>query len=151
MKNFLKFSAISLLVVSCSTPTTPTPQKLSQNLQAVPPSTVISVISQDNYQLPHDAQIIEKTGVFKTRDNIYDKQGNQVLIPKDAIVVGTYSNDGVNCKVIWKSIYVNGEEYENKRGTFALGSQAQPSICSPERGIKKHDRLTIRINDNSMD
>ena len=146
MKKLLILSLCLAGLAACSSDHTPTPQKLSQDVQTLPPATVISVSSEETFQIPKNAQIIEETGKFKTIDNTYDELGNKVLIPRDAIVSATYTNDGVNCKVVWKSIYANKAEHANKRGSFTLGETTVPSICDPIRGIKSGDRLTIQFN-----
>ncbi len=116
-------SIISLLIISlvgCSSNNTPTPQKLSQDVRSISNNTSISVTSQQSYSVPKDAQIIEETGLYRVIDNIYDSDGYNVLIPRGALISGLYTNDGLQCQIIWKSIYVNKDEYENNRGTLAL-------------------------------
>jgi hypothetical protein len=140
-KLLLILSVIGL--VACSSDQTPTPQKLSQDVQSLPPETVISVSAENSFPTPKNAQVIQQLGSFRTIDNVYDKAGNRVLIPRNAIISGTYTNDGVSCQIAWKSVYANKEEYEEKRGSFVVGDTSVPSVCNPVRGIKAGDRLTI--------
>ena len=146
MKKLLILNLCLAGLVACSSEHVPTPQKLSQEVETLPPATVISVFAEDNFHVPKNAQIIEQTGRFKTVDNTYDELGNKVLIPRDAVISGTYTNDGVSCKVVWKSIYANKTEHAQKRGSFALGEATMASRCDPLRGIKSGDRLTIKFD-----
>ena len=146
MKKLLILSLFMAGLAACSSSHTPTPQKLAQDVETLPPATIISVFAENNFQVPKNAEIIEQTGRFKTVDNTYDELGNRVLIPRDAIINGTYTNDGVSCSIAWKSIYANKDEHEKKRGSFALSETTLPSICDPIRGIKSGDRLTIQFN-----
>ncbi|MDQ5921616.1 MAG: hypothetical protein QG673_1675 [Pseudomonadota bacterium] len=146
MKNLPIISLLIIGLASCGTDNTPTPQRMTQNVQSIPGNTVISVVSQDKYDAPHGAEIIEKKGSYRVIDNIYDTDGYQVLIPRNALISGIYTNDGVNCQIHWKAIYANEKEYEENRGSFVLDQTTSPSICVPTRGIKKGDRLVIRFN-----
>jgi hypothetical protein len=145
MKNILVTSLAIISLAACSSNNVPTPQKLSQDISQLPNTQVFSVVAKKNFRVPKNAQIIEEAGEFKTIDNIYDADGEKILIPRGAIVSGTYTNDGVNCKIVWKSIYVNDEEYDENRGSFILGEITEPSTCDPTRGIKSGGRVTIRV------
>ncbi len=146
MKKLLLLGLTIAGLAACGTEHTPTPQKLGQDVQTLAPATVISVLAEEDLPVPKNAQIIEQMSEFKTVDNTYDELGNKVLIPRDAIISGSYTNDGVNCKIIWKSVYANEDEYQASRGSFALGQNTSASLCDPLRGIKSGDRITIRFN-----
>ena len=103
----------------------------------------MSVISQSNFAVPRHAQNIVQLGTFKAIDNVYASDGNKVLIPRDAIVSGLYSNDGVNCMIEWKAVYTNLTEYENKNGSLILRELTTESRCDPQYEIKTGDRVTI--------
>lgn len=148
MKRLSLVGLLALSLIGCSSSNTPTPQKLSQDMKSISTNTAISVVSQQTYSVPRDAQIIEETGLYRVIDNIYDTDGYNVLIPRGALVSGMYANDGLQCHISWKSIYVNKDEYENNRGTFTLGSITAPSTCAPTRGIKKGDRIIIKFTGN---
>ncbi|MFN8770960.1 MAG: hypothetical protein ACK5Z5_04355 [Neisseriaceae bacterium] len=139
---------LAIALTSCSTQETPTPQQLTQDIQSLPPSTIISVVAKDNYQVPTGAQIIERTGLYETTDNTYDEKGYRILIPRQSIVRGVYSNDGKKCMVTWKAIYANRIEYKKNAGSIALSKQVAPTFCDPVRGIKQNDRLRIHLNKN---
>jgi hypothetical protein len=149
-KMLLVASLFLLSLSACSSYNTPTPYKLSRDVEKVPPSTVISVTSVDSYQIPQGSQIIERSGLYKAVDNVYDAQGYKVLIPRDSIITGTYKNDGVSCSVTWGAVYINREEYNQDRGSFSLSKVTQPSICDPIKGVKSGNRLTITFNKDSM-
>lgn len=146
MNNLLKIALLAAAISSCSTEQVPTPGKLSLDVQALPPSTVISVIAEESYKTPKGSQVVEKSGVFKVKDNIYSERGSQVLIPRGAIVGGSYANDGVSCTVTWNSVYANADEYAENRGSFELSNVSSPTICNPTRGVKKNDRLVIHLD-----
>lgn len=131
---------------ACSSLETPTPQKLSQDIYSIPPATVISVISDETYPMSVGTQIVEKAGTYKTMENTYDNDGYRVLIPKDAIINGTYKNDGTSCTVTWNAIYVNKSEFKNNQGSLALREVTEPSVCNPTQGVKAGNRLTIRFS-----
>lgn len=78
MKNLPIISLLIIGLASCGTDNTPTPQRMTQNVQSIPGNTVISVVSQDKYDAPHGAEIIEKKGSYRVIDNIYDTDGYQV-------------------------------------------------------------------------
>ncbi len=151
MKNLLKITILTAALSACSSDNIPTPQKLGHDIQTLPPATGIAAVSGENLRAPKDAQIIEKQTAFKVLDNVYSETGNRVVIRRGAIVSGTYSNDGSECKIIWNSIYVNKSEYEDKKGTPSLGSIATPFLCDPVKGIKKGQRVMIRVNNEFLD
>ena len=106
MKRITLAGLLTIALAACSTTTnTPTGLKLSQNIQSVASNSVMSVISQSNFAVPKHAQNIVQLGTFKASDNVYATDGNKVLIPRDAIISGLYSNDGVNCMIEWKAVY----------------------------------------------
>lgn len=144
MKKFVVVSLLTGVLVACSTTTsTPTGVKLSQDIQSVASNSIISVISQSDFAVPKHAQNIIQLGTFKANDNVYDQDGNKVLIPRDAIISGLYSNDGVDCMIEWKAVYANLTEYHNKNGSPTLRELTTESRCDPQHEIKKGDRVTI--------
>lgn len=143
MKSYLWVSSIAIMLGACSTQRVPTTLKLSQDIQEVASNAVLSVISQNDLAVPTHSQNILTLGTFKTNDNTYDIDGNKVLIPRDAIIAGLYSNDGVNCTIEWRAIYTNLAEYNDQNGSLSLSSITTESLCDPLRGVKKGDRATI--------
>ena len=144
MKKFVVVSLLAGVLAACSTTASaPTGLKLSQNIQTVASNSIISVISQSDFAVPKHAQNIMQLGTFKTNDNVYDPDGNKILIPRDAIISGLYSNDGVNCMIEWKGVYANLTEYRNKNGSPILRELTTESLCDPQHEIKKGDRVTI--------
>lgn len=143
-KKILFFGLLLGGMVACSS-NPPTPQKLSQDVQQVSPTTVVSVKSNDSYAVPAAGQIEEKSGTYKTLDTVYDDDGIKVLIPKNAFVKGIYKNDGVSCSVTWSSVYANEDAYEDDQGSFSLSKVTSSSMCDPVRGVKSGDRLVIKF------
>lgn len=144
MKKITLAGLITMGLAACSTTTnTPTGLKLSQNIQSVSSTSIMSVISQSNFAVPKHAQNVVQLGTFKANDNVYDQDGNKVLIPRDAIISGLYSNDGVNCMIEWKAVYTNITEYNNKNGSPILRELTTESRCDPQYEIKSGDRVTI--------
>ncbi len=119
--------------------------RLSQNIDHIPADTVIVATSEASYRVAKGTQIIEKSGIYKTSDNIYDEDGEKILIPRHAIISGIYSNDGIHCKITWKSIYRDMDSYYNKQGSFSLARRTHPSYCDAERGVKSGDKVTIKF------
>lgn len=149
MKKFLLISSVILGLAACSSDRTPTPLKLSHNVQEIPPQTVISVISRTDFPAPREDQAaIVKMGTFKAYDNVYDPNGSKILIHRNSIISGTYRNNGVMCEVTWEAVYANKTEYEEKRGSTVLRDITYVSHCDPLRGIQKGDRATIRFKSN---
>ena len=138
----LIFSAI-LSLAACSNESLPTPNKLSQNVQAIPPHTVISAISKTSFAIPKNSQSIVKMGKFKVVDNVYDPIGHQVLIPRGAIIDGLYSNDGTTCEISWKTVYSSSDDFDDNQGSIALGRVTNASVCNPQRGVKSGERVTL--------
>lgn len=144
MKKITLAGLLTIALAACSTTAnTPTGLKLSQNIQSVASNSVMSVISRSDFAVPKHAQNVVQLGTFKAMDNVYAPDGNKVLIPRDAIVSGLYSNDGVNCMIEWKAVYTNLTEYENKNGSLTLRELTTESRCDPQYEIKTGDRVTI--------
>lgn len=139
---------VALVMAACADIEAPTPQKLSQDIKSLPSSTIISVISNDSYKAPKGVGVIERIGLFETLDNTYDDRGYQILIPRRAIVKGTYVNDGKKCTVTWSSIYFNKKEYEKNLGSVVLKDRTIPTDCDPQRGVQAGERLLIHFNRN---
>lgn len=123
----------------------PTPERFHQNLERIPDGKLIAAIAEKNYQAPQAGQIIDKTVVYKTVDNTYNKDGSKLLIPRDSVITGDYSNDGVDCTIIWKAIYFNKREYRKHHGIFALKDIAKPNQCNPTTGIKAGSQVFIML------
>jgi hypothetical protein len=151
MKNLLKITILAAALSACSSDNIPTPQKLGHDIQTLPPATGIAAVSMEKLAAPRDAQIIEKQTTFKVLDNIYSETENRVIVRRGAIISGTYTNDGTECKIVWNSIYVNKSEYKDKKGTPSLGSIAEPTQCDPVKGVKKGQRAMIRVNNEFLD
>lgn len=150
MRNMILLSSLIAGISACSSDNAPTPSKVAQNVQTLAPGTVISAIAKQTHKVPQGAQVIEDTGVYVTTDNTYDRDGYDILVPKGALIKGTYTNDGTSCKVTWKAIYINEDEYENDRGSLILGKTTKPSLCKPEKGIKSGNRVTIRFGNTDL-
>ncbi len=150
-KSVLLLSSLILGLAACSSDNVPTPKKLSQDVQSIPPFTTISVKAQETLGVPHNAETIMKIGTFKAIDNVYDPNGNNILIPRDAIITGVYTNDGVSCTIKWKAVYATEDEYSAKRGTLALGQVTSPSNCRALKGIKKGERAVISFKSDIAD
>ncbi|MFN8769682.1 MAG: hypothetical protein ACK5Z5_00080 [Neisseriaceae bacterium] len=142
----VNFLSIILMMACTTNGQTPTPQKLSQDIQSLPSNTIISVISLETYAAPKGAEIIEKAGLYETVDNIYDARGYNVVIPRNALVRGIYTNDGKQCTVTWKAIYLDKQHYNKNMGSFEVGKQSVPTICDPIRGVFKGQRLLLHLN-----
>lgn len=144
MKKFALISLLTVALAACGTTyNAPTGTKLSGNIEAVAAYTIVSVISQNDFTIPKQSQNIIQLGTFKVNDNVYDLHGNKVLIPRDAIISGLYSNDGVSCMVEWKAVYIDLDEYNRENGSLTLRDLTIASVCDPLRGIKKGDRVTL--------
>lgn len=151
MKKLLLISSLMLGLGACSSNQVPNSKQLSYDVQTLPASTVISVLAEHDFKIPKNGQIVEQTGTFKTLDNTYDELGNKVLIPRDAIISGTYTNDGIHCSVAWKSIYANKDAFKEKHGSFAIAETSAPSICDPVLGVKTGNRLTVWFKNGVKD
>ncbi len=148
MKIMKKFSWLGFLVSAlsaCSSSGMLTPTKLAHNIAEVPQSAVISVVAINDFPIAHNAQSIVKLGKFKSLDNVYDSEGNKILIPRDAIVTGLYTNDGVTCDIAWKAVYLNEAEFKSERGALVLDTVAAKSICDPLHGVSSGERVTLRF------
>ena len=146
MRNLLGTSLLMLGLIACSSEKTPTPEKVSHNLQAVPDDKVVAVISEKTHKAPEAGQIVDETVAYKTVDNIYDAQGAELLIPRGTVISGNYINDGVSCVIVWKAAYANSHEYKNKHGTFSLSDIAKSSRCDPVKGLKVGSHVFIKFN-----
>ncbi|MCC2624788.1 MAG: hypothetical protein K0R14_661 [Burkholderiales bacterium] len=155
MKNLVKISALfstALIILSaCSNENLPTPAKLGHDVQTLPPATGIAVVAMEDLDVPEDAQLMNNQAAFKVLDNVYAEYGNKVIVKKGSIVSGTYFNNGTQCKISWNAIYVNKKQYKKKRGAALSDSIAQPSLCDPVKGIKKGQRVMIRVNNEFLD
>ncbi|MCC2644855.1 MAG: hypothetical protein K0R49_1629 [Burkholderiales bacterium] len=145
MKTLVKLSVLVAALAACSSENLPTPQKLSVDVKALPPYAMIQAVAQEDLPAPKNAQIIEQQTTFKVDARVLGER-NQVLIKKGAIVSGMYTNDGVTCKIVWKSLYTNKKEFDHNRGTFTLGEVAEPTSCNPVKGIEEGQIYVIRVN-----
>ena len=135
-------------LAGCAYETTPNPQKLSRNVQLIPPTAVLSVFSMNDYKLSETGQAIEQSGLYKTIYGIYDETDGNLLIPSNALIRGTYNNNGVTCTINWTSVYAYNEE--DNRNAVALDQVTRPTICDPQKGIKAGEHLIIRFTDSKM-
>lgn len=149
MKNLLKISILTAALTACSSDNIPTPQKLGVDVRSLPANSVIAVLAKEDFPTPKNSQIIEKQSAFKVIDSVYSQQGT-MLVRKNSIISGTYTNDGVTCRVTWKSIYANKSNYEDNIGTFSLGAVTEPTPCDPVKGIKEGQRVMIRANQQAV-
>lgn len=152
IKVIMKQCIICLSIIglaNCAYEATPNQQQLAKNVQLIPSTSVLSVISQNSYKISDSGQVIEQSGLYKS---VYDlnneRDDSVVLIPSSALIRGTYRNDGVTCDINWTSVYAYNEE--DNRNAVALNQVTRPTICDPQKGIKTGDRLIIRFLDNTM-
>ena len=146
MQKLIVMSMVMLGLIACSSDKTPTPEKVSQNLQAVPDEKIVAVVAEKTHKAPEAGQIVDETVIYKTVDNIYDAQGAELLIPRDTVITGNYINDGVSCVIVWKAAFANKSEYKNKHGTFSLSDIAKSSRCDPVKGLKVGSHVFIKFN-----
>jgi len=137
------FVLISL--IACSSEQSPTPGKLRQNLYVIPENKGVAVVPEQTYKAPQAGQIIDENVVYKTVDNVYDKKGEELLIPRGSVITGNYINDGTSCVIVWKAVYANKYEYKKKNGTFSLSDIAKPTFCDPVKGLKIGNRIFIKF------
>jgi hypothetical protein len=132
-------------LVACGSEETPAPQKLYSNVEAVPPSASLSVTSLNSYKAPDEGQIIEKSGLFTTNDDVYDTAHSKLLIPRGATISGMYMNDGTNCKILWKSVFARNDSSGSEENAVPLAQETLPTLCNPDKGIKSGSNLNINF------
>jgi hypothetical protein len=150
IKVIIKQCIICLSIIglaNCAYEATPNQQQLAKNVQLIPSTSVLSVISQNNYKISDGGQVIEQSGLYKSVYDLNYELDNSVLIPSNALIRSTYHNDGVTCDINWTSIYAYNEE--DNRNAVALNQVTRPTICDPQKGIKTGDRLIIRFLDST--
>jgi hypothetical protein len=151
IKTIIKQCIICLSIVglaSCAYEMPPNQQQLAKNVQLIPSTSVLSVISQNNYKISDSGHVIEQSGLYKTVYDLNYEPDNSILIPSNALIRGTYHNDGVTCDINWTSVYAYNEE--DNRNAVPLNQVTRPTICDPNKGIKTGDRLIIRFLDSTM-
>jgi hypothetical protein len=139
-----------LAACSATSPHTPTPNKLALDIQSIPPQTALSVRAKASLDAPKNAQSIVKMATFVADDNLYDQAGNRLIIPRGAIIVGLYSNDGMECSIDWKAVYASQKDLEAGQGTLTLNQVTSKNKCDPVNGIKVGDRIALTFT-SSLD
>jgi len=146
-----KFSAVKKLIVvgliaggiaACSTDTTPAPQKLSRNIEAVPSNTKISVSSLQSYPVDKD-HLSTQEGRYTVITDVYDSADNRKLIPAGATISGTYINDGNSCRIEWKAIYANNDVNAGSQNAVPISKVTLPTPCKATVGVKTNDVFEI--------
>jgi hypothetical protein len=144
MFKLLALGAIATTLAACSTSSSARQaENLANNVQAVEQNRILSVIAEKDLAVPHGAQNLVSFAKFHAQDNLYDRNGTKLLIPRNAIVTGVYTNDGINCAIEWKAVYANEADYRKTYGALTLEKEAIPSRCDPMHGVKEGERATI--------
>ncbi len=136
---------LAVCIMACSNKGLPSYNKSSHSVLDLPAKTVISATSMDNLAVSDGSKAIVELGGFKTVDNTYDSFGEQVIIPRNAVISGLYVNDGASCSISWKYVYATEEDFEAKRALFSIQNRTDDSLCMPTLGINKNDRVTLQF------
>ncbi|HMT02814.1 MAG TPA: hypothetical protein PKD00_05815 [Burkholderiales bacterium] len=144
MKKKLLIACVVSGLIGCGSNSSPKYYD-NKNVLEMPKATTISTRSMKNFSMPDDNQAIEELGSFKVRDNIYNSSGEQVIIPKHAVISGLYSNDGRNCSISWKSVYANEKNFNAKKVSFSIQDLTEDTACTPDVAIKKGNVVNVQF------
>jgi hypothetical protein len=143
MKKFFSYSLLTLSLASCAF-MSPTPTKVTQNLQQVNPGTNVAVVALVPMEIPNPTQpkILNSTA-FRVTQDVHGYPNTVILIPQNAIITGVYSNDGKVCQVSWQAVYHDYQALEKDQGALGVATMVNNTSCDPKLGIRPGQIMTM--------
>lgn len=151
MKKVLIIGLLLAGLVACGISNPPYTQRLSQNVRTVSAADILDVTAEDSYPVPMEFQplVVEKAR-FKTIYDLYEEDEDKILIPSGIAVTGIYINDGMQCRIVWASVYAHNDKNEDSHNAVPIYHATVPTQCDPATGIQYGDRLTINFTDQQQ-
>ncbi len=148
--NFINILAITACIVSISScglfqkPQAPTPQKISVRVDLLESGTVIHVVDLVPMDIPNPTQPkIVNTAAFRVTHDVRSVPANLLVIPQNALITGSYNNDGKTCQVSWQAIYYDYRSLELSQPILGIADRTFNSACDPKLGIKPGQAMDI--------
>jgi len=140
--------AISVLGVSAcglfKAPPAPTPQKISVRVDLLESGTIIHVVDLVPMDVPNPTQPkVVNTAAFRVTHDVRSVPGNLLVIPQNALITGSYSNDGKTCQVSWQAIYYDYRSLELNQPILGVADRTLNNKCDPKLGIKPGEAMDI--------
>ena len=137
---------IGISLVSCATSSSQlTTAQISSNMSLVPNNTRVVLMSLEELKPPvsQTQTTVSAMGTFRVLNDVYDENASQILIPMGAIFTGLYANNSSTCRIAWKAVYANNNDYKQQLPSFALDNTLADSTCDTSTGVKEGNRFMV--------
>lgn len=136
MKKIILYALLSLLLISCGFVSQP-PKQINQNLQRLPAGTRINVVALTPMDIPNQNQTtVVNSTAFRVTQDLRDPQNATLVIAKNGLISGVYTNDGKSCQISWQAVYNDYAALEQDQAALGIGPLVENNRCDPKLGIR---------------